>query len=75
VTELFLGVIAVSVLVMAVMQVAAVIWAARTARRVNDLAARMERDFQPVMQSLQATSAEAAKSAPKCSAMSSGTRA
>jgi hypothetical protein len=63
VTDLFLGVIAVSVLLMAVMQVAAVIWAARTARRVNDLAARMERHLQPVMQSLQATSAEAAKAA------------
>lgn len=62
-TELFLGVIAVSVLVMAVMQVAAVIWAARTARRVNDLAARVERDLQPVMQSLQTTSAEAARAA------------
>ena len=62
-TELFLGVIAVSVLVMAAIQVAAVVWAARTARRVNDLATRVERDLQPVLQSLQAISAEAARAA------------
>jgi hypothetical protein len=63
VTELFLGVIAVSVLVMAAIQVAAVVWAARTARRVNDLATRVEQDLQPVMQSLQAISSEAARAA------------
>lgn len=62
-TELFLGIIAGSVLVMAVIQVAAVVWAARTARRVNDLAARVERDLQPVVQSLQTLSAEAARAA------------
>lgn len=62
-TDVFLGVIAVSVLVMALLQVAAAVWAARTARRVDDVMARLERDLQPIVQSLQALSADAARAA------------
>lgn len=62
-TELFLGIIAVSVLVMACIQVAAVVWAARTARRVDDVVARLERDLQPIVESLQTIAAEAARAA------------
>lgn len=62
-TDVFLGIIAVSVLVMALIQVAAAVWAARTARRVDDVVARLERDLHPILQSLQAISAEAARAA------------
>lgn len=62
-TDLFLGIIAVSVLVMALLQVAAAVWAARTARRVDDVVARLERDLNPILQSLQTISAEAARAA------------
>jgi hypothetical protein len=41
-TDIFLGVIAVSVLVMAAIQVAAIVMAARVARRVDRAADRME---------------------------------
>lgn len=62
-TEVFLGIIAVSVLVMACIQVAAAVWAARTAKRVDAVVARLEQDLQPIIHSLQALSAEAARAA------------
>ena len=67
-TDVFLGIIAVSVLVMASIQVAAAVWAARTARKVDDVVARIERDLQPILQSLQALSAEAARAAAMAAA-------
>lgn len=60
-TELFLGVIAVAVLVMAGIQVAAVVFAARAARRLDRLADRLEHDLRPVVESLQAVAADAAR--------------
>jgi len=60
-TELFLGIIALAVLVMAVIQVAAVVLAARTARRVDRLADRLEQDLRPIVTNLQTVTAEAAR--------------
>lgn len=57
----FLGVIAGAVLVMAVIQVGAIIAAARLAQRVNRLAQQVERDVAPLMANLQAIGAEAAR--------------
>jgi hypothetical protein len=61
VTDLFLGVIAAAVLVMAAIQVAAVVAVARAARRIDRIADRFERDIQPVVASLQALTADAAR--------------
>ena len=60
-TNVFLGVIAVAVLVMAGIQVAAVVLAARAARRIDSLADRLERDIQPVVANLNALTGEAAR--------------
>jgi hypothetical protein len=60
-TELFLGIIAAAVLVMAAIQVAAVVLAARTARRVDRLADRLEQDLRPIVTNLQMATAEAAR--------------
>lgn len=60
-TELFLGIIAVAVLVMAAIQVAAVVLAARTARRVDRLADRLEQDLRPIVTNLQTVTSEAAR--------------
>ena len=60
-TELYLGVIAVAVLVMAAIQVAAVVLAARAARRVDRLADRLEQDLRPIVTNLQLATSEAAR--------------
>ena len=60
-TDFFLGVIAAAVVVMAAIQVAAVVFAARAARRIDRIADRFERDIQPVLASLQAVAADAAR--------------
>lgn len=59
--DLFLGTIAVSVLVMAIIQVATILWAAKIVRSVGQTVSRFERDVRPVLTSLQALSADAAK--------------
>jgi precorrin-6B methylase 2 len=61
VTNLFLGIIAVAVLVMAVIQVAAVVFAMSAARRFGQAADRLERDLRPVVANLQTLTAEAAR--------------
>jgi len=61
VSDLFLGTIAVSVVVMAIVQVATILWAARTAKRVGDAVARLEHEMRPVVASLQALAADAAR--------------
>jgi hypothetical protein len=60
-SEVFLGVIAVAVLVMAAIQVAAVVVALRFARRVDRFADRVEQDIRPIVASLQALTADAAR--------------
>ena len=60
-TDLFLGIIAVAVLVMAMIQVAAMVFATRAARRVGDAVTRFERDVKPIVANLQVMSSEAAR--------------
>ena len=60
-TNLFLGIIAVAVLVMAVIQVAAIVFAMSAARRIGQVADRLEQDLRPVMSNLQAITSEAAR--------------
>jgi uncharacterized protein YoxC len=61
VTNFFLGIIAIAVLVMAVIQVAAIVFAMSAARRIGQVAERLERDLRPVMTNLQTVSSEAAR--------------
>jgi hypothetical protein len=68
VNDLFLGVIAVAVAVMATIQVAAVVVAMRTARRVGDAVAKIEDDLRPIVASLKSMSADAARTASIASA-------
>ena len=60
-TLVFLGIIAFSVFVMAAIQVGALVYGARLARRVDALTERMEREVTPVFAHLQTLSAEAAR--------------
>jgi hypothetical protein len=60
-SPVFLGIIAGAVLVMAVIQVGAIIAAARLAQRVNRLAAQVERDMAPLVANLHTIGAEAAR--------------
>jgi hypothetical protein len=61
VTNVLLGIIAVGVLVMAVIQVAAIVFAMSAARRIGRVADRLERDLSPVVSNLQAITSEAAR--------------
>jgi hypothetical protein len=63
VNDLFLGVIALAVAVMAAIQVGAIIVAARLAKRVDRLAAQIEQDIKPVFQNLHTLTADAARAA------------
>jgi hypothetical protein len=60
-SDVFLGVIAVAVLVMAAIQVAAVVVAVRLMRRIDRFADRVEQDIRPIVASLQALTADAAR--------------
>jgi hypothetical protein len=59
--NVLLGIIALSVLTMAVIQVAAMLVAARAAKRLGDLAERIEQDIRPIVSNLQSVSADAAR--------------
>jgi hypothetical protein len=63
VTNLFLGIIAVAVVVMAVIQVAAIVFAMSAARRIGQAADRIEQDLRPVVHNLRTISADAARAA------------
>jgi predicted PurR-regulated permease PerM len=52
VSEIFLGAIAISTVVMAIVQVGVIIFAARLARRVDQLSDQIQHDIVPVMASL-----------------------
>lgn len=67
-TDVFLGIIAVAVAVMAIIQVAAIVFAAKTARTVGDAVARLERDVRPIVANLQTISADAARAATSAAA-------
>ena len=61
--DLFLGIIAVSVALMAAIQVGAIIVASRLAKRVDRLADQIQNDIKPVFDNLNVMSAEAARAA------------
>ena len=60
-TDVFLGVIAVSVLAMAIGQVAAVLMAARAVRQVGDTLGRLEETMRPIVDNVQRISDDAAR--------------
>lgn len=66
--ELFLGVIAVAVLVMALIQVGAIIAGFRLAKRVDRMADQLERDIKPLLANLTTVSSEAARAAAMAAA-------
>ena len=66
--ELFLGVIALAVLVMALIQVGAIIAGLRLAKRVDRMADQLERDVKPLIANLTNVSSEAARAAAMASA-------
>jgi hypothetical protein len=61
--ELFLGIIAFAVLVMAAIQVAAIFAGIRLARRVDQLAVQLDHEVKPLIANLTAMSAEASRAA------------
>jgi hypothetical protein len=61
VTEVWLGVIAVAMLVMAIVQVSAMILAVRAVRQMSDVAHRVEHEIEPILSGLQTASSEAAR--------------
>ena len=67
-TDFFLGVIAIAVLAMAMIQVGVIVFALRTARRVGEAVARFEHDVRPIVANLQSMSADAARTASVASA-------
>lgn len=61
--ELFLGVIAFAVLIMAVVQVAAIVAGIRLAKRVDQLAVQLDQEIKPLIANLTSLSSEAARAA------------
>ena len=61
--ELFLGIIAFAVLVMALIQVGAIFAGLRLARRVDDMAKQIDSEIKPLIANLTAMSSEAARAA------------
>jgi hypothetical protein len=61
VSEVYLGIIAVAVAVMAIIQVAAIVFAARAARSVGDAVSRFQAEVRPIVANLQTLSADAAR--------------
>ena len=61
--ELFLGIIAFAVVVMAAIQVAAIVAGIRLARRVDQLATQLDLEINPLIANLSALSSEAARAA------------
>ena len=67
-SDLFLGIIAASVLIMATLQVAAIVFALRAARHVGATVNRLEQDMKPIVANLQTMSADAARAASTAAA-------
>ena len=67
-SDIFLGVIAVSVLIMAVIQVGAIVMAIGAARRVETALGQLQQDIKPIVANLQAMSADAARATSKIAA-------
>ena len=60
-SDLFLGLIAAGVVIMAAMQIAAVVFAIRAARQVGEAVNRLHNDVKPIVANLEAMSAQAAR--------------
>ena len=60
-TDVFLGIIALSVFLMALGQVTAVVMAVRAVRRVGEALGRLEENVRPIVTSVQQMSADAAR--------------
>ena len=60
-SDVFLGIIALSVFVMAAVQVAVIVLALRATQRMSSLAEQLEREIRPVVANLQAITADAAR--------------
>lgn len=67
-TDVYLALIAAGVLVMAAIQVAAVVAALRAARSVGEMANRFERDVRPIIVNLQKVSEDAARASAQAAA-------
>lgn len=67
-TDVYLGLIALGVIVMATIQVAAIVAALRAARRVGEMASRFEQDVRPIIVNLQKVSEEAARASAQAAA-------
>ena len=67
-SDVYLGLIAFGVIVMASIQVAAVVAAIRAARRAGEMAGRFERDVRPIIANLQKVSEEAARASAQAAA-------
>ena len=61
--DLFLGVIAFAMLVMALIQVGAIVAGLRLARRVDQMATQLDRDIKPILANLTTISNEATRTA------------
>lgn len=61
--EIFLGIIAFSVMVMALVQIFAIVAGIRLARRVDQLAGQIDHEIKPLLANLTALSSEAARAA------------
>jgi ElaB/YqjD/DUF883 family membrane-anchored ribosome-binding protein len=61
--ELFLGIIAFAVLVMALVQVGAIVAGLRLARRVDQIATQLDQEIKPLIANLNTLSSEAARAA------------
>ncbi len=60
-TDVLLGIVAFATLVMAAVQIGVIVYASRTARRVETILQRVERDLQPVMGRLRQVGDDAAR--------------
>jgi hypothetical protein len=63
--EIFLGIIAFAVLIMALIQVGAIFAGIRLAKRVDQLATQIDQDVKPLIANLTAMSSEAARAVPR----------
>lgn len=62
-SEVFLGVIAVAVSIMAAIQVGIIVYGARLARRIEHLAMQVDREIKPLLTNLNVVGQEAARAA------------
>jgi hypothetical protein len=67
-SDIFLGLIALGVLVMAAIQVGAIVFALKTSRRVEATLGQLQQDIKPIVSNLQAMSADAARATSKAAA-------